>query len=109
MGGETVWSFKTTASGILGSLRWCCTDKGDIVILSADSINETAVYNWYDMQGNLICQSKDLSVQVDMAKKYKLEVIATADGFKDYEEVEIKLNLIALNNLPLILPVIKWK
>jgi len=61
------------------------------------------------MQGNLICQSKDLSVQVDMAKKYKLEVIATADGFKDYEEVEIKLNLIALNNLPLILPVIKWK
>ena len=66
-------------------------DKGDVVTLSAENINEAAVYNWYDMEGNLIYQGKDMTISTDMAKKYKLEVIATADGFKDYEEVEVKL------------------
>jgi len=66
-------------------------DKGELVTLTAETINEAAVYNWYDMEGNLIYQGEELTVTADMAKKFKLEVIATADGFKDYKEVEIKL------------------
>ena len=51
----------------------------------------SAIYNWYDASGVLIFTGKDLSVSTDVAQKYKLEVIATADGFKDYTEVEVNL------------------
>jgi hypothetical protein len=66
-----------------------------IVILttavSADDINEPAIYNWYDEQGNLIYTGKDLQIANAVAEKYKLEVISTIDGFKDYTEIEVKL------------------
>lgn len=66
------------------------------VTLSAEQINEAAIYNWYDMQGNLIYQGTDLTVSSDMSQKYKLEVIADTDGFKDYDEVEIKVKPFSL-------------
>jgi len=66
-------------------------DKNDVITISAAQINEAAIYNWYDASGNLVFQGKDMTVSVDMAKKYKLEVIALSDGFKDYAEVEVKL------------------
>ena len=66
-------------------------DKNDVITLSAAQANEEATYNWYDQAGTLIFQGKDMTVSVDMAKKYKLEVIALSDGFKDYAEVEVKL------------------
>jgi serine protease len=34
-----------------------------------------------------------------VAKKYKLEIIATADGFKDYTEVEVKLKPSTLDEI----------
>ena len=34
-----------------------------------------------------------------VAKKFKLEVIASADGFKDYKEVEVKLKPSTLENI----------
>ncbi len=67
-------------------------DKNEVVTLSAAQINEAAIYNWYDASGKLVYQGKDLTVSVDVAKKYKLEVIALADGFKDYAEVKVNLN-----------------
>lgn len=67
-------------------------DKGENVILSAEQINEAAVYNWYDPQGNLIYTGRDLSISPEISKKYKLEVIADTDGFKDYDEVEVVVN-----------------
>lgn len=54
----------------------------------ASSINEEAIYNWYDEDGNLVYSGSDLTVNSLIAKKYKLEVIAEEDGHKDYREIE---------------------
>lgn len=66
-------------------------DVNQAITISADDINEPAIYNWYDEQGNLIYTGKDLQIANAVAEKYKLEVIATIDGFKDYTEIEVKL------------------
>ncbi len=66
-------------------------DKNEPITISAAQIGEAAIYNWYDINGNLIFSGKDLSVSTDVAQKYKLEVIAISDGFKDYSEVEVKI------------------
>ena len=66
-------------------------DKTEIITITAEDINEPAIYNWYDSAGNLVFTGKDLTISNAVAEKYKLEVIATADGFKDYTEVEVSL------------------
>lgn len=66
-------------------------DKNQSVLLSADQINEPAVYNWYDENGNLLHEGIDFNTSVTIGKNYKLEVIALADGYKDYKEVELTL------------------
>lgn len=65
-------------------------DLNETITISAEDINEPAVYNWYDKDGNLVYEGKDLTVTADVVKEYKLEVIATTDGFKDYTDVEVK-------------------
>ncbi len=65
-------------------------EKNQIVTLNATDISETAIYNWYDENGNLIFTGKDFSVSQETTKKYKLEVVAL-DGFKDYSEVEVQI------------------
>ncbi|WP_395092688.1 S8 family serine peptidase [Vaginella massiliensis] len=65
--------------------------KNEEVILTAEDIFEAAEYNWYDENGNLIYTGQNLTVSPEITKKYKLEVI-TEDGFKDYGEVEVKVN-----------------
>ena len=67
-------------------------ERGESIILTAAQISEAAEYNWYDLDGTLIYTGKDLSVSPEITKKYKLEVIANTDGYKDYDEVEIKVN-----------------
>ena len=74
-------------------------EKGDNIILSAEQIFEAAIYNWYDMDGVLIHQGKDFSVAVTVGKKYKLEIIAEADGYKDYDEIEVKLKPSSIANI----------
>ena len=74
-------------------------DRNEIITISAEQISEPALYNWYDTDGNLIYQGKDLTVATDVAQKYKLEVIATADGFKDYTEVEVTLKPSVLSTI----------
>ena len=66
-------------------------DRGEIITIYAEQINEAATYNWYDIEGNLVFQGTDLTVDADIAQKYKLEVIALSDGYKDYAEVEVKI------------------
>jgi hypothetical protein len=61
------------------------------ITISAEDINEPAIYNWYDNEGNLIYQGKDLQIANAISEKFKLEVISTVDGFKDYTEVEVSL------------------
>jgi hypothetical protein len=68
-------ALKKKDSGIIGTgdIRKCITCRG---------------------QGRVRCKScggKDITIATNVAKKYKLEVIATADGFKDYSDVEVNL------------------
>ncbi|MBW2960827.1 S8 family serine peptidase [Mesonia aestuariivivens] len=55
--------------------------------LKAISINENAIYNWYDEQGELVHMGVQLTVTDPIAQEYKLEIIADSDGHKDYTSV----------------------
>ncbi len=74
-------------------------DLNQAITISAEDINEPAIYNWYDDEGNLIFQGKELQIANAVAEKYKLEVISTVDGFKDYAEVEVTLKPSILENI----------
>jgi subtilisin family serine protease len=74
-------------------------DKNEPITISATELSEPAIYNWYDSEGNLIFTGKDLTIATQVATKYKLEVIATTDGFKDYTEVDINLKPSVLNTI----------
>ena len=74
-------------------------DAHQSITISATDINEPALYNWYDSAGNLIYQGKDLQIANAVAEKFKLEVISTVDGFKDYTEVEVKLKPSTLTSI----------
>ena len=67
-------------------------DKNQMITLTAETLNEPALYNWYDNQGNIIYEGANFEVSVEVAKKYRLEVIALSDGYKDYTEIEVKIN-----------------
>ena len=66
-------------------------DFNQAIAIYAEDINEPAEYNWYDSEGNLIYQGKELQIANAVADRYKLEVISTVDGFKDYTEVKVKI------------------
>jgi hypothetical protein len=74
-------------------------DKNEVVTISAAQINESAIYNWYDPEGNLIHTGKDLTITASITKKYRLEIVSDKDGYKDYDEVEIKVNPFKLESL----------
>jgi hypothetical protein len=74
-------------------------DKNETITISASQISEPAIYNWYDSNGNLVFTGKDLTIATQVATKYKLEVIATTDGFKDFSEVEVNLKPSTLNSI----------
>lgn len=74
-------------------------EKNETVTIYAGQINEDAVYNWYDPEGNLIYTGTDLTVSPAITQKYKLEVISNIDGYKDYDEVEVKVNPYKLQSL----------
>jgi serine protease len=74
-------------------------DKNEPITISAAEISESAIYNWYDSSGNLIFTGKDLTIATQVATKYKLEVIATVDGFKDYTEIDVNLKPSVLNTI----------
>lgn len=74
-------------------------DRNQPITISAAQISEPAIYNWYDTNGNLVFSGKDLTIATQVATKYKLEVIANADGFKDYSEVEVKLKPSILSSI----------
>ena len=73
--------------------------EGEIVTVNASTIQEDAVYNWYDETGVLIYSGSSFTATPEISKKYKLEVIADADGFKDYDSMEIKVSSFYLNEL----------
>lgn len=74
-------------------------EKNETVTLQAMDIQESAVYNWFDEEGNLLYTGKDFSVSPEFSQQYKLEVISDLDGYKDYSEVTISVNPFALTKL----------
>lgn len=74
-------------------------DRSESVTITAAQINEAAVYNWYDPDGNLIYTGTNLTVSPDVTKTYKLEIITDTDGYKDYDEVEVTVNPYKLESL----------
>src|SRR5690606_10503430 len=74
-------------------------EKNETVTITAGTINESATYNWYDPSGNLIHTGTDLTVSPEVTQTYKLEIITDLDGFKDYDEVEVTVNLYLLQSL----------
>ncbi len=65
--------------------------KNDSTQLSATTIGEPAIYNWYNAQGTLIHSGATIKVSPAITEKYKLEVIALSDGYKDYDEVTVNV------------------
>lgn len=65
-------------------------DQNTSATLSAQSINETAVYNWYQ-NDSLIHAGQNVTVSPDSDQQYKLEVISTVDGFKGYDDVTVNI------------------
>jgi len=74
-------------------------DKNETITINAEQINEDAIYNWYDPDGNLIYTGTDLTVSPEITIKYKLEIISNIDGFKDYDEIEVTVNPYKLESL----------
>ena len=65
------------------------TYTGAAILLNAAPISEPVTYNWY-LNDSLVHTGISFSTSAVIGQKYKLEVIALADGYKDYAEVEIK-------------------
>lgn len=67
-------------------------DKLETLILEAENIEEEALYNWYDEEGNLVSSGQYFEVTPDVSKKYKLEIVALSDGLKDYDDITVSVN-----------------
>ena len=74
-------------------------ERDEAVTISAAQINEAAIYNWYDPDGTLVYTGKDLTVTPNVTKTYTLEIISDSDGYKDYDEVEVKVNPYKIESL----------
>ena len=62
---------------------------GDSATLSAGSIGESALFFWYDDEDNLIDTTQSVKVSPSDNTTYTVEVIAEADGYKDYDDVTV--------------------
>ena len=65
---------------------------GESVTLTADNIGEDATYNWYNSAGTLVHTGTRLITSPGSTETYTLEVIADADGYKDYDEVTVTVS-----------------
>lgn len=64
-------------------------NQGQTIQLQVNSINEPALYNWYDENGELFYTGTDTSFIPTKSQKFVLEILALKDGFKDYDDKEI--------------------
>ncbi|MEZ5174382.1 MAG: hypothetical protein R2850_12970 [Bacteroidia bacterium] len=71
---------------------------GTIYESKAKTLSESAIYNWYNSAGDRVFTgaTKTDTATTTGTTTYKLEVIASSDGYKDYDEITItkKLGLI---------------
>ena len=101
VGGETYEIRKNSGrtlffAGVAGETE---VNKNEPVLLIAESINEPAIYNWYNDEGELVYEGIDFTTSVEVGKEYKLEVIALSDGYKDYSDVALTLKPNAIETI----------
>ena len=72
--------------------------KDEPITLTAADIGEEAIYRWYDAEDNLVYEGQSFSLTAAEyfsitaeGSTYKLEVIALADGYKDYATAMVKI------------------
>jgi hypothetical protein len=65
--------------------------QGDPITFSAADIGESATYKWYDQVGSLVCEGMNFPTIATDQQQYKLEITALSDGYKDYDEVWVKI------------------
>ncbi|MGB3453998.1 MAG: hypothetical protein WBA59_09225 [Moheibacter sp.] len=101
VGGNTYFIKKSTDRDLFtaNTEKNVSANKNEIITLSVEEINEDAVYNWYDSEDNLVSSGTSLAVIADIAKTYKVEIIAKEDGYKDYADVEVILNPHSLQSI----------
>lgn len=73
--------------------------QNETIELNAVNIGEDAIYNWYNQNGDLIYEGQNLYITPEVTTEYELEVIALADGFKDYDEVIVNVLPHRINSL----------
>lgn len=61
------------------------------VTFTAEDINENASYMWYNEQGDTIAIGTSLTTTPTQSQRYKLEVVADFDGFKDVDSVDVSV------------------
>lgn len=66
-------------------------EKSQSIELNALNINEEAEYNWYDSEGNHIHTGMTVTVSPNTTEEFRLEVISSLDGFKDYDEILVSV------------------
>ena len=67
-------------------------NQGDSIVISASQINEAAEYYWYNSNGKLVHIGESFTISPEVSETYQLEVIALADGFKDYADVSVEVH-----------------
>lgn len=72
---------------------------GKSTMLSGNTLNENADYNWYSCNDSLLSKSNSLSITPKVSGKYIYEIIAKSDGFKSYDTVFVKVNPYAIISL----------
>jgi len=74
-------------------------ERNESVTLQAETINEDAVYNWYNTDGNLIATGSTLTISPEFSTQYKLEIISDLDGLKDYDDIAVTVNPYRIINI----------
>jgi|GEM_PF-5949407 len=73
--------------------------EGESVTLSANTIGESAYFNWYDPDGNLIYSGPDFTASPEITTTYQLEVVALSDGFTSYDDVTVQVSEFQIESL----------
>lgn len=74
-------------------------EEGLSIELKAGIISESARYNWYNEEGDLIYSGTDTTFIPTENTVYTLEVVALSDGFKDYDQKEVKVKKFFIENI----------
>ena len=69
------------------------SEMNSLVILQAEGIGEPATYRWFNQNGSLVHSGQVFQIIATASSSYQLEVTADADGYRDYDTVNVNLIL----------------